>query len=333
MDDDFLEELDRRVSNVNLDKYWERKVGDLILWLSPIDYTQQIRVQEALREENPNAIDETKRVTLAGAIVGIGSVDKPVIDLRPHRSAGKAMKVRGKDGKTELLDLSEYLYRKIAGWDAELVVLVFDVYADVMASHRQEMVKDVKFENAKDPRQELEELEARVTEMRQGLGMPPLVEAKRLDAEPEPGPAVSDEPSPVPEKPEQPAAPESVSAEDFDPFEVVAPRRQVSPVAASPAPPQVAPPPSPEPERSFPVPVPPESAPVSPIQAELSRRSSRPSVVSFVGPDGPAPAHVAQPSVTPDVLDSPSPRIKVPAPAIDRGAESQSRNPRFSRPR
>lgn len=348
MDDDFLEELDRRVSNINLDKYWERKFGDLVLWLSPIDYTQQIRVKEVLRQEaNPNALEETKRVTLSGAIVGIGS-EGDVMDLRPKRLAGKVIRIRGKGGKDELVDLPEFLYRKISNWDAEFIDLVFDVYADVLQSHRKTMEKDLRFENLKDPRDELQELEEKAAEIRRDLGLPPTVEAKKLDgtAPPdveetpaeggvpeseEPAEAVppADGPPPPPEEPPpDPPPPASIALDplpeteldDFDPFKTVS--------ASSPRPQPPAPPP--ESPRSFVVPQPPAQV-RSPIQEELARRTGaapgapvRPGVVG-----APVRVHRAQPSVSVDVLESPADRTPVAPPRINPGPEGQSPNPRW----
>lgn len=319
MDEDILAELDRHLTDVNLDKYWEKQVGDHTLWLTTIDYLHSNKVKEVIQGEF--GLEEAKRVTLSAAIVGVNGVD-----LRPLRRKGKTLKVKGKDGKAELIDLPEYVYRKIANWDVEFVDVVFDVYSDIMETHKKDLVKNLVFENAKTDAEELENLEERVAALRQKLDMPPLVEAERLrpqeDARPEE--AVEEEPvAPAP-------AEEGLEDPGDDPFpgprtSFSGPEKDFDPFSAVPVP---EPAPSP-----IVVPVPSEasanpSTPSAIERALLARRSSSP--IS----QAPASAQplVAQPSIASDeVIERPAARVVADVPLINPGAGSQSRNPRFRR--
>jgi hypothetical protein len=329
MDEDILSELDRQLTSVNLDKYWVRKIGDFELWLTSIDYTQSNKVKKVLDGEF--GLEEAKRVTLSSAIVWVNGVD-----LRPLRAAGKTIKVKDKAGKAELVDLPEYVYRKIANWDVEFVEVVFDVYADVMESHKKDLVKNIVFENVKSPEDVLDDLEQRAASLRARLGKPPLVEAQRLDLEPGVEESVADSQDDPPSEegpedaPEQEAAPLPVAArqaprvessfhgaeDDFDPFEAV------KNAARAPAPSAVAAAPSAPP--SVPVPVPTAGQPSAIEEAMARRRGQVPSA---------APALlrplVAQPSVVDEVLEKSAARLVVDPPSVNPAPGSQSRNPRF----
>jgi len=335
MDEDILAELDRQLTNVNLDKYWVRKVGDFELWLTTIDYTQSNRVKKVL--EGEFGLEEAKRVTLSAAIVGVNGSD-----LRPLRAAGKTIKVRGRDGKTnELVDLPEVIYRKIANWDAEFIDVVFEVYSDIMESHKKDLVKEIVFENAKSPEAELEELEERAAALRERLGKPPLIEAQRLDLGDEPRAEDAGASVPTDEELEglaQAAQDEGSSREpvsfdgaeeDFDPFAHVKAMRaqQAPPEPQAPAfVAQSAPPPVP-----VPVPSAPTSSAPSAIEAALAqRRSSAP--ISGAAPAMVRPAvkaHAAQPSVPSEVLEKGAARIVVDPPKVNPNPATQSKNPRF----
>lgn len=304
MEDDILGEIDRQLSNVNSDKTWARKIGDHEVVFVPLDYVQLGKTKVALSSGEENAIEETKRVTLAGAIVGFDGKD-----LRPVKERGKTLKAKGKDGKTELVDLSGYLYQKIGGWDGEFIDVAYDVYSDLMESHRKEMTKDVKFENARTPQDELAELEEQAAALRQRLDLPPMIEAKLLDSESgevlpptlpdEEIASRADEPA---EDPVPPGPPASFvgDEEDFDPFHAI--RSQVIPAIPKPVP-RAAP--------SLDVPVP---QPV--LGPPLPRQD-------------PPPAYAALPNVADDVLEAPADRRTVEIPRIDRKVAHQSRNPRF----
>ncbi len=326
MDEDILAELDKKLSNVNLDKTWTKKIGDHEVVFTTLDYVQLTKTKAALEKGGDNTVDEVKRLTLAGSIVGFDGAD-----LSSYRTSGKTLKVRGKDGKAELIDLSEFLYRKIAGWDGEFIDLAFEVFSDIMDGHRKSMVKDIKFENARSAEEELEALEERAASIRQGMGLPPLVPAARLDSDDgeEEGRRESRPPAPELRIPDleddaEPAPPGAASfvgdEEDFDPFAAI--RSAVAPMARPPAP---APAPAPSsPPASLDVPVPVPSRSPARVPSDASR------AVKMI--DGvPVPVHVAQPSVSSDVLDSPASRTHADFPSIDVKPSSQNRNPRFRR--
>lgn len=338
MDEDILAELDRQLTNVNLDKYWVRKIGDFELWLTTIDYTQSNKVKKVL--EGEFGLEEAKRVTLSAAIVGVNGND-----LRPLRAVGKTIKVRSRDGKNnELVDLPEVIYRKIANWDAEFIDVVFDVYSDIMESHKKDLVKEIVFENAKSPEAELEELEERAASLRERLGKPPLIEAQRLDLTDEPRTEEGDGSPSAPTdaeleelaqtaRQEEGAPKEPVSftgdEDDFDPFAHVKAMR--GPAQAPPDQQQTFVAPSAPPPVPVPVPSAPASAAPSAIEAAIAqRRASSPIPGAAPAMVRPAvKAHAAQPSVPSEVLEKGAARIVVDPPKVNPNPAAQSKNPRF----
>lgn len=324
MDEDILSELDRQLENISLEKYWVRTVGGVELWLSSIDYTQSNKVKKVMETEF--GLEEAKRVTISASIIGINGTD-----LRPLRTAGKTLKVAGKDGKKEFVDLSEYIYRRVASWDVEFVEVVFDVYADLMESHKKDLSKDIVFENAKTPEAELEALEERAAALRERLGKPPLIEAVRLDAETSEEEAVSEEQHEGSDEEEtlpdaQPSAgPEDVTfqgaEEDFDPFEAVKNMSQRVQARPDPVPSAIVPAPSAPP----PVPVPVPGSRPSAIEEAMARRKG---VSSAAAPPIIRP-HAAQPSVPSEVLEKGAARVTVDPPGLNPNPGSQSKNPRF----
>jgi hypothetical protein len=323
MDDlDFLDELDKKVSNINLDIFWDRIIGGHKVRLSPIDFTHQMKVKAVLQnssnnDEVNNVLDEIKRITISGALTGFDG-----LDFQNKRQAGKTFRIKGTNGKKdELVDFSELLYRKLAHWDAEFIDLVFEVFTDLMETHRKEMSKDVVFENSKSPREELEELEMKVAELRVRLKLPPLVEAKKLtedeisgDSEPEDSPEDSIE--------------EELSEEEFDPFKkkVNVESDSVDARLEEPSAVEVPPPFQPTPE---------QDREPSPIERALQKRVGGPPVslaVPVVVPPGSRIiAHQAQPSVESDVVEAPAQRKVVDPPVIDPRVDRQNVNPRFKR--
>lgn len=221
MDADFFAKLDRVITGVGVDKVWKKTILGREVWFSPIDVTRQTKVMETI--QNPElgtaAWEDAKRVSLAAAVVGIDDVD-----FRPARDAGPIFTIPGRDGQPKKVDLSTYIYHKVAGWDSDFFDVAYDVFVDLMQTHRKNCRKDVTFENAKDPREELLEIEQRAAELRDRLGLPPLVEA-------------SSEAAPTREDAERRDRLESdepldSSVGDFNPFAPVS-----AATAASPAPP------------------------------------------------------------------------------------------------
>jgi len=341
-DDDIIAEIDRELSNVNLDKCWKKQIGDLNLWFSTVSYEHSNLAKKSLKEEF--GLEETKRVTLSAAIVGFGETD-----LREYRITGKKFKVKGKDGKQVFLSLQEFIYSRIANWDAEFVDLAYDVFADLMASHNKDLSKNIVFENARTPLEELEELEERAADMRRTLGLPPLVEAQRLaDAVEEASQEAPPEEEPVRDEAPAPSAADvdyEGAEEDFDPFQAVkrgAARvaRPAEPAASDPDPEPVRPPredvsamsddeelPFPKAGASVPVPTPPPAEPRTPsaIESAMAARSRSTPLAPGV------PTHVAQPSVPSEVIEKPAAVQVVQPPRFDPKASAQSRNPRFRR--
>lgn len=280
LDDDFIKELDAAFTGVGTDVCWERTIGGMRVLISPASVTATAKVNEAISKLDPNVlISESKRLILSNTIVGLGR-----FDLREFRDGPPSFPAKGREGKQVKVSLDKYMYEKIGTWGAQLVDDVFRVYSDLMESYEKENVKDVKFENAKDPYEELSELESRVHEMRAHLGLPELYQRGAEDAQ---GPDT--EPPSEPVEPESGAAPEPPPKE-FSPFRPAGPVQSV-PVAA-------------------PVPVP----PVVDRARELAELES-----SFGDSERPA-----VPPLRDDVLETPAARHVVEPPVVDKPAERLS---------
>lgn len=181
MDENFFKQLDEALTSVGADKYWERKIGDHTVWLSPVPFDSQHKINELLTNESlgSNVIAEIKRTTISYAIVGFDG-----FDLRPYRNETPQFPVFDhREKKNVKVALHRYVYTKMGEWGTEWVDSVFSVFSDILESIRKENLKEVKFENAKDQREELAELEEKVHDLRLELGMPPLVEVKDEDEE------------------------------------------------------------------------------------------------------------------------------------------------------
>lgn len=204
MDDNFFKQLDEALTNVGSDKYWERKIGGHAVWLSPVPFKSQHKINELLSnsELGANIIGEVKRMTLSYAIVGFDGHD-----LRPYRNDTPQFPTfDSREKKQVKVALHKYLSHKMEEWGTEWVDSAFEVFADIMETVKKENLKEVKFDNAKNKRDELDELEEKVRDLRDDLDMPRLVEEK-----PEPE-------KPVTTEPVVPVVPESVP-EPFSPFQ------------------------------------------------------------------------------------------------------------------
>jgi len=286
--EDFLQELERDITNVGVDRVWKKNIGDKILWFSPIPYDAQIQMNETLAREDlgNHAIQETKRLTLSHSIVGFGKYD-----LREYRDQYVfEIPDKKKKGQKVKVNLQKYVYHKIEKWDSDFTDVAFSILADCLETHKKETLKDVKFENTKEPIEELAEAEARVHELRDQLDMPPLIEkgskseseeeasdAKEEASESEDG-SVPFDPFEAVENPEEAAKNISVNMPSPEPQPESQPERPAN-----------KPVPTEEPVRSVPIPQPP-SPELSPIQRELQKRSSK------IG-NTPDTAYLAQPSV------------------------------------
>lgn len=318
MDADFISELDKAISTVGTDKVWERTVGGVRFRLSPISFEASGKVNEAIQamQDGTNSLMEAKRITLSHAITGVNDYD-----LMPFRDAGPMFPIRGRDGKQVKVALDKYLYEKCFKWGEQLINDLFSVYSDLMETHQKENLKDVRFENAKNPVEELGELMARVVELRAQLGLPELVEqddsaprAKKARAsEPEPEEGQEDvEPSPSPVRTARAKEVAEALEGDFDPFKPVA-----SAAPAAPEPRQVT--------RAFVPEAPQRPAPPAPEDLDMPH-PDRPVASSPQAPHRPGFA-------SSDVIEDKA-EARPPAPplVIDRPPAGNV-NPRFANPR
>lgn len=340
MDESFFQELDAHITNVGTDKCWKRRIGGVNVWFSPIPYEGQLQANEALASlsklaetgesddgSGMDAIQETKRITLSHAIVGFDN-----FDLRKFRFAGPCIpvlqSVGGKEKQVKV-ELHKYIRAKIAGWGSDFVDTAFDVFADLMETHKRDIVKDIKFENLKDPKEELAELEMKAAQIRDQLNLPPMVEAEPLGSERSSAELEVDDREASREIEE--SHPEAQQAEDFNPFKPVEPETDAAPpVEEETVFPER---PLPPPVQTVPVPVPGRMEGASPIQRELvSRSQARPAQTVVVPSGTPDDPHSAIPSVPNDVLERPAEKKVVQPPRIDSRPAAQSRNPRFAPP-
>lgn len=340
---DFIEELESAIAQAGSDQLWKRRVGGRLIWFAPMTFTGQAKTNESLANPalGPNVVFESKRVTLSHAIVGIDD-----IDLRPWRDGPAVFPSVNKDGKKVKVPLEKYMYEKMRSWGGQYIDDVFSVYADLIETHQRENLKEIRFENAKDPRLELLELEARVAELRKQLSMPPLVEAGSPAAKA----SVSDEASeasevqegqeaedaaPEGEAPRDPPAPEEI---DFNPFKPVRndgipeyvqqaeARRHGRRAPDPPPPPQLQ-----SVQRPYvPSRVPPNLEPLPRVPTDEDELfASRGASVDLVPPPG--PRNIPLPPVDPsEVIEKPAERKEVEPPVID--PVQQNVNPRFARP-
>jgi hypothetical protein len=174
MSEDFFKQLDEALSNVGADQYWERIIGGRKVWLSSVPFKSQHKINEILTNESlgTNVIGEVKRMTMSYAIVGFDD-----FDLRQYRNETPVFPIFDpRERKQVKVSLNKYLYHKINEWGTEWVDSAFEVFADIMDTVKKDNLKEVKFENAKDKREELAEFEEKVKDLRNELGLPPLVE-------------------------------------------------------------------------------------------------------------------------------------------------------------
>ncbi len=327
-DDDFISDLDKTFSNVGTDVHWVRKVGNLELWISPLSILGQERVTKVIGEAQlgTNIVGESKRMTLCNAIVGVNGSD-----LREYRNGAAVFPVKNREGKLVKVRLEDFLHHKSQNWSAQYIDDLFAVYSDLMETFEKQNLKDVKFENVKDPRVELQELESRAGALRAQLGLPPMIEdngekqpsaeevAKAIEEEEEGDRAEAQRKAPEP-------------GEDFDPFKTVPREERTQRAAAAVAPRHIPveddedmPDPFPPRQRSVPAAVP---ADVPMGVSKKFKVNMPPGYTPESSPDNP---HRPTPSVANEVLDRPAERKVVAPPVIN--PKNLSVNPRFAAPR
>lgn len=362
MDAEFLKQLDRDMTDVGRDALWKRDVGGRTVWISPVPWEGQARVNETMTDESlgVNFAYAVKRLTLSYAIVGMDQ-----LDLRPHRESGPVFSVTVR-GKTTKVSLQKYIYEKMGSWGDPWIEAAFNVFADLMETHKGENLEKIVFENVQLPLDELVELELKAGKIRDELDMPQMTEVgsegakySTEDAPPPPTPG---------ELPDAPDAPPDGPLElKFDPFAKVegvegpiGPGLEEGPIGPGPAPDPssgangpAAPAesgghrrvqePDPPPVRTVPVPLPSSQELRSPIERAMATHEAGKSVVDVLdaadhrkakepssSPDRP---FQAQPSVQNEVLEQPAERKVVEPPRVNQGAASQSKNPRFHKAR
>ena len=309
MEPDFISELDKTLSNVGTDLFWKRKIGAIELWFSPLSVVGQEKVTTTISkaELGTNIVGESKRVALANSIVGVNNSD-----LREYRGGLPVFPMKNKKGEMVKVRLEEWLYNKMSNWSGQFVDDAFSVYADLMETYEKENLKEVKFENLKDPRVELQELERKVAGLRGQLGMPQLVEAKDDDNEGLPN---EEEVARALEQEAEENKHDKKPTEDFDPFRSIPQEQQAAPLPQPQAQPFV-PPPSDPPQPNFAMPT------VQPV-----RRPPAPGpIAQESSPENP---HRPMPSVQNEVITKQAQR-PVERPKIDQ--PQGGINPRFSQP-
>jgi hypothetical protein len=325
MEPDFISDLDKTLSNVGVDVHWKRKIGPLELWISPLSITGQEKVSAAVNkaEIGSNIVGESKRVTLSNSIVGVNASD-----LRPYRNGAPVFTSMNKKGEPVKVQLETYLYNKMANWSAQYIDDVFMVYADLMETFQKENLKEIKFENIKDPHVELQEIEQRAATIRASLGMPQLVE-KTDDEEGERQYDPQEIAEALEREAEESKHEKQPPAEDFNPFQAV-PQQQAAPQAPQqPVQQQAAPQP---PVQPF---TPPPSGPPQPnftMPATLPPNLRRPMPLGHAPPQESSPDKPLQamPSVPNEVITQPSARRGAAPPKIDQPQGGV--NPRFNPP-
>ncbi len=327
-DDDFIAELDKTLSNVGTDVHWVRKIGNLELWISPLSILGQERVTKAISDAQlgTNIVGESKRLTLCNAIVGINGSD-----LREYRNGAAVFPIKNREGKPTKVRLEDFLFYKSQNWSAQYIDDVFAVYADLMETFEKQNLKDIKFENVKDPAVELRDLETKVGSLRAQLGLPPLVESKG-EAQPsaeEIARAIEEEEESDREDSKR-SPPGQEESEEFDPFKTVAradqPQRRVpipTPTLEEDEP--LPDPFPPRPNRSVPAAVP---TTVPPGVSKKFKVNMPPGAHPESSPENP---YRGTPSVPQEVIDRPAERKVVQPPVINPTAVSV--NPRFKRVR
>jgi hypothetical protein len=304
MDQDFLKQLEQEVTDVGTDEFWKRQIGNKLIWLSPVTTSGQTKVREVMMSDDlgSNSVYEAKKITLSQAIVGINQ-----LDLRPYRKSKEPIfpVFDSRVGAEVKVDLPTYILYKISDWGSEFVDATFDVFADLMALHKKDILKEIKFEGTQDPMAELAEIEDRAAIIREQLNLPPKVEFQ-TEKESKEAP---------PKAPLEPPPPEATKVA-FDPFERApsTPKASETPIVKQPPVQNV-----PVPVQNIPVPV--QNIPV-PIPAAMRAAEYAAAESSPTNP------FRATPSVPNDVVEQKLPKNEPVTPPII-NPNMGSVNPRF----
>lgn len=318
MDADFFSELEQSISNVGASEIWERVIGGRKVLLSPISFEGQAKVTEVLNNSasNNNIINESKRVTLSHAIVGIDNYD-----LREYRTGKYVFGPIQIGTKNVKVDLPTYLYHKMVAWGQQFLDDVFSVYADLMESHSRQNVDQISFQNAKGPHEELADLMIKVAELRTQLELPQLVEQQ-------------DKKSNLQEFPEDSEIGDKKEPEEesFDPFRAIPTERPTIPTTQTFE--LVQPPKAVLPEVA--APKVPADVPTKPTQPSRSRAIAETELELSPLPkfsEGTIQnPHTVIPSVSSEVIE-PTDRVRAPVSAPVINPQKFGKNPRFNPPK
>lgn len=158
---DNLEELESLLDSVGSNVVWKRKIGERLIWLSPISFVAQEKVTEVLTSGNGiSGLSDSKRLTLSFAIVGIE--DK---DFSGYLKRGAVFP--GLNNTKTTFD--RYLYHKLGDWGGQYVDDIFTVYADLMDEFQRQNLANVKFESMNSVQEELSEAEEKVSKLKQSM--------------------------------------------------------------------------------------------------------------------------------------------------------------------
>lgn len=310
MDKDFLAKLDEKITNVGSEVAWKRTIGGRVIWLSPVSQTSNMKITETMTNEELgiHMLTEVKRVTLSHSIVGIDDIDLREFDVFGPFDT--------KDGKKVNLTKDKYLYAKLATWGAQFIDNVFSVFSDLMQTYEKETLREVEFENKKEPREELLELEARARSLREELGLPRLAEA-RGDPTPEEIEDAGEREEDLEKEIEKET--KQIMSNDFNPF---TPVEQSEPVIVHPATPRIAP------DIFDPTPVPQVSG-VDPKIAQRVEEIAKTENISIQSAPRPQAAiHNPIPSRSNEIVEQKSVSIDPKRIVID-GPPRGGKNPRF----
>lgn len=189
---DFLESIDKAFTSIGMEKRWVRVIAGRKFIFGPISYTGSHRWKDTILQsiESANTVLDSRRIMLSEAIMGVDDIDFSGID-----PSEKKFQVRV-DGKVRAMNIREYLAHKMLDWDSQLIEDMFNVYADITQSMSSDNLKEVVFENVRDPRAMLVDLTSQVNELRAELNLEPLIDPSDVKVETHPHQSIQEEDTP-----------------------------------------------------------------------------------------------------------------------------------------
>ncbi len=175
--EDFFKRIDDALSNVGMDKVWKQKICGSSYWFGPIrqkDYAiLNEKVVEATNADTLSAAENLKKLFLSYSIVGINNDD-----LRPYREERVFKLDTGHKSNLQM-----YMYEKISRWDYQTVDDMYKVYLDITKMIQFENLKDIKWYEVSDPILELKDLESKVNDLREKIGIEKIKTFDEIQAE------------------------------------------------------------------------------------------------------------------------------------------------------